>query len=185
MKLITILLLFSLFALLKGTDSTKMAFKYSKVITIPDLSFTKKVYSGLDIAEQLDFKLIKNKKIGVLTNRTAINRNGDHLIDILKDFPSIKVHIIFEPEYGLFGIDDKRTKLIGREQVLRLDQPSLGAEDFAELLQDVPGTMFRLGVAGMKGCAPLHNGLFCPDESSLVVGIQVLTKTLLAWIEEY
>ena len=117
MKHIIILLLFSFIALLKGTDSTKMAFKYSKVITIPDLSFTKKVYSGLDIAEQLDFKLIKNKKIGVLTNRTAINRNGDHLIDILKDFPSIKVHIIFEPEYGLFGIDDKRTKLIGREQI--------------------------------------------------------------------
>ena len=30
MKRITILLLFSLFALLKGTDSTKIAFKYSK-----------------------------------------------------------------------------------------------------------------------------------------------------------
>ena len=36
---------------------------------------------------------------------------------------------------------------LGAEYVQRLEQPSLGAEDFAELLQDVPGSMFRLGVA--------------------------------------
>jgi len=113
---ITILLFFS-FALLVGDDSTKFDFKYSTVVKIPDLSFTKKVYPGLDILEQLDFKPIQNKTVGILTNRTAVNRSGNHLIDILKTVPNIKVHILFEPEYGLFGIDDKRTKLIGREQV--------------------------------------------------------------------
>ena len=73
---------------------------------------------------------------------------------------------------------------LGREQVLRLDQPSLGAEDFAELVQDIPGSMFRLGVAGPQGCAPLHNGRFLPEEGSLEVGIRVLTSALLAWIAE-
>ena len=38
--------------------------------------------------------------------------------------------------------------LIGKENVVHLSHPSLGAEDFAEFLKDVPGTMFRLGVAG-------------------------------------
>jgi len=70
---------------------------------------------------------------------------------------------------------------LGADQVLRLEQPSLGAEDFAELLRDVPGAMFRLGVAGPEGCAPLHNGLFLPDEGCLEVGIRVLTATMLAW----
>ena len=73
---------------------------------------------------------------------------------------------------------------IGKERVLRLEQPSLGAEDFAELLQKVRGTMFRLGVSGPNGCAPLHNGQFCLEESSLGVGIRVLTATLLAWMDE-
>ena len=73
---------------------------------------------------------------------------------------------------------------LGKAQVLRLDQPSLGAEDFAELVQTIPGSMFRLGVAGPEGCAPLHNGRFCPDEASLGVGIRVLTATLLAWMGE-
>ncbi len=70
---------------------------------------------------------------------------------------------------------------LGAEQVQRLEQPSLGAEDFAELLQDVPGSMFRLGVAGPEGCAPLHNGYFNPEEQALGVGVKVLTAAMLAW----
>ena len=60
----------------------------------------------------------------------------------------------------------------------------LGAEDFAELLRDVPGMMVRLGVAGPEGCAPLHNGAFALEEDALGVGIAVLTATVLAWITE-
>ncbi len=74
--------------------------------------------------------------------------------------------------------------LLGKENVLRLDHPSLGAEDFAELLQGVRGTMFRLGVAGEEGCAPLHNGHFLLDERSLMVGIEVLWATILDWMKE-
>jgi amidohydrolase len=72
---------------------------------------------------------------------------------------------------------------LGPECVLPVELPSLGAEDFAELLRDVPGTMMRLGVAGPQGCAPLHNGAFDPDERALGVGVRVLTATLLAWME--
>ena len=72
---------------------------------------------------------------------------------------------------------------LGRERVRPVELPSLGAEDFAELLRDVPGTMMRLGVAGPQGCAPLHNGAFDPDERALGVGVQVLTATLLAWMK--
>lgn len=72
---------------------------------------------------------------------------------------------------------------LGADKVVWLDEPSLGAEDFSELLQDVPGTMFRLGVAGPEGCAHLHSSLFAPEESSLGVGVQVLTSTLLRWMQ--
>ncbi|BEV35510.1 amidohydrolase [Synechococcus sp. M16CYN] len=74
---------------------------------------------------------------------------------------------------------------LGPDRVLAVEQPSLGAEDFAELLRDVPGMMVRLGVAGPGGCAPLHHGAFSLDDAALGVGIEVLTATLLAWIEEY
>ena len=71
---------------------------------------------------------------------------------------------------------------LGRERVIPVEKPSLGAEDFAELLRDVPGMMLRLGVAGPDGCAPLHNGAFALDERALAVGIEVLAATLMQWI---
>jgi amidohydrolase len=80
-------------------------------------------------------------------------------------------------------VADAASDLLGRSQVLWLEQPSLGAEDFAELLQSTPGTMFRLGVAGPGGCTPLHSNTFTPDEGCLAVGVKVLTLSLLRWGE--
>ena len=73
--------------------------------------------------------------------------------------------------------------LLGPGQVLRLEQPSLGAEDFAQLLSAAPGTMFRLGLAGPDGCTPLHSNTFALDEGALAVGLKVLTLSLLRWME--
>ena len=73
--------------------------------------------------------------------------------------------------------------LLGSSQVEWLEQPSLGAEDFAELLEGHRGTMFRLGVAGPEGCTPLHSNTFAPDEACLPVGIRVLTLSVLRWME--
>ncbi|MEB3332016.1 MAG: M20/M25/M40 family metallo-hydrolase, partial [Synechococcaceae cyanobacterium] len=87
-----------------------------------------------------------------------------------------------DPELtGLVG--DVAVELLGRSRVQWLEQPSLGAEDFAELLEGHRGTMFRLGVAGPEGCTPLHSSTFAPDEGCLGVGIRVLTASLLRWME--
>jgi amidohydrolase len=80
-------------------------------------------------------------------------------------------------------VADVATERLGRGQVRWLEQPSLGAEDFAELQRDTPGTMFRLGVAGPQGCPPLHNCGFNPDEGCLAVGVEVLAASLLRWME--
>ncbi len=80
-------------------------------------------------------------------------------------------------------VADVAGDLLGREKVLWLEQPSLGAEDFAELLDGTRGTMFRLGVAGPEGCTPLHSNSFAPDERSIPVGIRVLAGSLLVAME--
>ncbi len=74
-------------------------------------------------------------------------------------------------------------ELLGRPQVQWLEQPSLGAEDFAQLLENTRGTMFRLGVAGASGCSPLHSNTFSPDEAALPLGVRVLALSLLRWME--
>ena len=68
---------------------------------------------------------------------------------------------------------------MGQENVIEIQKPSLGAEDFAEFLNEIPGAMFRLGVSGSNECAPLHSSTFDPDERAIAVGIKVITESIL------
>lgn len=47
--------------------------------------------------------LIKNKKIGIVTNHTAVLKNGVHLVDTLNSFKDIKITALFGPEHGIRG----------------------------------------------------------------------------------
>ena len=79
---------------------------------------------------------------------------------------------------------DSGIKVLGLENVIELQKPSLGAEDFAEFLNEIPGAMFRLGVSGTKGCAPLHSSKFNPDERAIAVGIKVIAESIVKLNDE-
>jgi amidohydrolase len=74
---------------------------------------------------------------------------------------------------------DSGIKILGQENVIELQKPSLGAADFAEFLNEIPGAMFRLGVSSSNGCAPLHSSKFDPDERAIAVGIKVITESIV------
>jgi amidohydrolase len=61
--------------------------------------------------------------------------------------------------------------------------PSMGAEDFSAYLQEAPGAMFRLGVAGEDGStADLHSARFDIDERAIETGILAGAATLLTML---
>ncbi len=64
---------------------------------------------------------------------------------------------------------------LGPDAVIEALQ-SAGAEDFAWLLERVPGVLFRLGVRppGTDDAPDLHRGDFDVDESAIGCGIRVL-----------
>ena len=64
------------------------------------------------------------------------------------------------------------TEALGREHIEWIADASMGAEDFANYTDLVPGTMFRLGVGYKdKHNHPLHHAEFEIDESSLLAGV--------------
>jgi len=100
------------------------------------------------------------------------------------NFKSIAPPVYNDPELtNLLSICAKN--FMDEKNIVYLENPSLGAEDFAFFLQDVPGTMFRLGVAGENGCSPLHSGYFSLDERSLELGIKILSQTIIMATERY
>ncbi len=117
-SLFLILSFFIIFRLYSNDrDSTIYQFKYSKLVDVPDLSFLGRVYSGLDILEQMDLEPLRNKSIAILSNQSAVNRNNEHLLDILLEYPDIKVSYLLSMEHGIWSTDNKRSKMIGRDGI--------------------------------------------------------------------
>jgi amidohydrolase len=73
---------------------------------------------------------------------------------------------------------DAANEIFGDQSVITSGPPSLGAEDFADYLQQVPGCMMRLGVKyDGREVTPLHTPTFDVDERALVMGARLLLRS--------
>ncbi len=72
-------------------------------------------------------------------------------------------------------------RLLGRENALVKDAPSMGGEDFSYFLEKAKGAFFHLGCSRdpQNMCAPLHSELFAPDEECMKYGILLLSALAL------
>jgi amidohydrolase len=67
------------------------------------------------------------------------------------------------------------------EHGVAIAEQSLGGEDFAWYLREIPGALMRLGTRRPGGpTVDLHSGDFDIDERAIAVGVQVLAATALA-----
>ena len=70
--------------------------------------------------------------------------------------------------------------LLPDADLVDLQEPSMGAEDFAEFMRDIPGCLFRLGTgAGPETRYPLHHPNFDIDEGAMRSGIRALAALAL------
>jgi amidohydrolase len=85
-------------------------------------------------------------------------------------------------------VNDPESVLVAEQAVLdelgegsvRLTEQSLGGEDFAWILEKVPGVMMRLGTRSPGGRTyDLHQGDFVADERAIGVGARVLAAVAL------
>lgn len=75
--------------------------------------------------------------------------------------------------------------LLGPDAVHTIPLPSMGAEDFSEFLQVVPGAMFRLGTLTPGAESHfLHSPRFNPDERAIAVGARILARAALRLLSE-
>jgi amidohydrolase len=69
---------------------------------------------------------------------------------------------------------------LGRDHVVEVEHPMMGAEDFARYLEKRPGTFLQLGVGLARQPTSLHSATFAPDERALVVGAATLATAATA-----
>lgn len=66
------------------------------------------VLCGIDVLEADDFALLQGRKVAVITNHTARNRDGKHLVPLLVDSGKVNIVCLLAPEHGLYGHLDQR-----------------------------------------------------------------------------
>lgn len=61
------------------------------------------VRTGLDIVVATDFSDFTGKRVGIITNHTAIARDGRHIADLFKRAEGVELVALFGPEHGVRG----------------------------------------------------------------------------------
>lgn len=98
--------------------------------------------------------LIKNKKLGIVTNHTAVLSNGVHLVDTLYSLKEIKINALFGPEHGIRG-DNAAGSTIenGIDSKTGIPVYSLYSEErkpTIEMLKDVEVLIFDIQDVGAR-----------------------------------
>ena len=62
--------------------------------------------TGLDVLEAQRFVPLAGKRIGLVTNHTGIDREGRRNVDLMLA-NGVKVTVLFSPEHGLAGVEDR------------------------------------------------------------------------------
>ncbi len=63
------------------------------------------VETGLDVAEAQGFQMLKGKKVGLITNQTGLNKDGERNVDVMLK-AGVQLVSLLAPEHGIFGKED-------------------------------------------------------------------------------
>lgn len=114
------------------------------------------VQTGIDVLESQDFKLLKGKRIGLLTNQTGIDSSGRRTIDVLAHAPGVQLTAIFSPEHGVTGELDVTRVGNSRDAATGIPVYSVyGGSDSArrpplDILKQLDAVVFDLQDAGVR-----------------------------------
>lgn len=119
---------------------------------------------------------IIEKNVKRIIKGIAETYGAKYELDYRHEIPAL----INRPEYTEI-VKQEAIGIIGQDNVLNIEKPVLGGEDFANFLNEVPGTFFLLGGRNIeKGIdAPNHNPKFNFDESVMSIGVEILVKSTL------
>jgi amidohydrolase len=129
--------------------------------------------SGMIRCIEKENKIIIRDKMKAIAENTALGMGGKVEVEFIPGFPSV-------------NNDSKLTKIIinaaekslnSKQDVIMIERPHLGSEDFAYYQEEIPGAMFMLGCKN-EDCetGTLHSPILNIDEESLKYGIKIFTN---------
>ncbi|HEX4794259.1 MAG TPA: exo-beta-N-acetylmuramidase NamZ domain-containing protein [Humisphaera sp.] len=66
------------------------------------------VLCGIDVLEHDGFKQLAGRKVGLITNHSGRDRDGNRTVDLLAHAPGVQLVRLFSPEHGIDGVLDAK-----------------------------------------------------------------------------
>ena len=159
------------------------------------------VLTGLDVLERDRFQQLKGRKVGLITNHTAVNRKGIGIVELFQRAPEVRLLTLFSPEHGFEGkldvaqiANDREAKsglkifsLYGKtrsptaESLQGLDTLVFDIQDIGTRFYTYPSTM---GLA-MKAAAEHQLRFVVLDRPNPINGVDVAGPVLDAGRESF
>jgi metal-dependent amidase/aminoacylase/carboxypeptidase family protein len=106
---------------------------------------------------------------------TAQASDGKAIFEITESFPSTT-----NDNRAAALVRDAAGETLGSENVVELQSPTMGGEDFCFFLDKIPGAYFMLGLGDS---APLHNPSFDFDDRAIPNGIKIMASVAIRFLE--
>ncbi len=121
------------------------------------------------------------ERIQQLMKGISESMGGECEVELQEGYPTLINH-----KEAVDIVKENGIKLLGVERVFILDKASMGVEDFAYFLQQVPGAFFRLGSGNPEKNAsyPGHNNRFDVDENCLAIGVKLQVMNVLRFLND-
>jgi len=111
-----------------------------------------KVRTGIDVLEEEKFAALEGRRVGLITNQTGLDAQGQRTIDLLYRAPGVKLVALFSPEHGIAGRVDEPVQS-GTEPTTGLPIYSLYGEEERptdRTLAGVDALVFDIQDAGVR-----------------------------------
>jgi uncharacterized protein YbbC (DUF1343 family) len=149
----------------------------------------KGVKTGLDVLVQQKLAPLAGKRVGLITNHTAISQERRHIIDILAGSTDVKLTVIFTPEHGLLG-DQRGSVESGKHEATGIPIQSLyqrgSYRPTPEMLKNIDALVFDIQDIGarfytyittmgyaIEGAAQAKIPIYVLDRPNPINGLQV------------
>jgi uncharacterized protein YbbC (DUF1343 family) len=149
----------------RGKVATAVAAQIGYAQPLPD----RQVRTGLDVMAEQKFLPLRGKRVGLITNQTGVDRNGNRNIDLMLA-AQVKLTALFSPEHGIAGVEDHEHvgNSVDRGTGIRVyslyDGPNRRPKP--EMLRDLDALVFDIADIGVRFYTYETTMAYCMEEAA-------------------
>lgn len=123
------------------------------------------VRTGIDLlAEEPYLSLVRDKRVGLITNQTGINHEFRPTAEVLRDLPGVRVTALFAPEHGFYGNEQAGKPVSSQSQIYSLYGENRSPQP--QMLREVDVLVFDIQDVGSRFYTFISTMFECMEAAS-------------------